>query len=166
MTAGAPLPLAEGPTLRVTAVPPTPADLPRRIGISPTGAVLISVGMTGALIGGALASTEAEGTDARTALLVATGMLIGPSAGNIVIGNLRGALIGSGLRLAGGAIGLSGAGAAFMNDGDLTLPYLLVASGAVVYLGGTAYDIISAGTHAHRARLRPTATGLTLTVGL
>ncbi|WP_412062465.1 hypothetical protein [Rubrivirga sp. IMCC45206] len=138
----------------------------RRATVSPTGAVLISIGVTGALIGGALQSTEPEGTDARTAALVGAGVVLGPSAGNVAVGNARGALLGIGLRLLGGAVGVASATAGYVITEDRTVAIVLLANGALISLGGTAFDLVSAGAHARRARLRPTPTGLALAVGL
>ena len=128
-----------------------------RVRLSPLGASLLSVGATAGLVGGALATRQPEGTDGRTAVLIVAGALLGPSVGNLVVGNESDALMGLGLRVLGGGIGLVGLGSGFMNDGSQVGPAVLLIVGGAVALAGVAHDVVTAGRHVARVQVVPTA---------
>ena len=149
------VPRGGGPAL------PRPAEPAARArpaaGLTPSNVVLVSVGATvGAMGLGALLDRE-PGTGDLGSVVVATGLLVGPSAGNLVQGNVRDALVGTGIRAGGVALGLvvfgSSGDASFEDSVSDATASVLVTLGA--YAGGALYDVVSASRHARRVTVAP-----------
>ena len=138
-------------------------------GPRPSTAAATSVGSTlGAVaLGAAVASLG--GQDDAGAVIVLGGVFLAPAAGNLLVGNERGAAVGTAVRLAGGALVVAGltdgfTGDVFSGSGPLATAAVLSGLGAIV--GGAVYDAASAGAYAHRVRVRPGGRGVALTVAL
>ena len=123
-----------------------------RAPVSPAEAILVSVGMTTAAL--TMASLLSE--DGVTPALIIGGVTLGPSMGNLIQGAYRDALIGTGLRVGGGLLMLTGFVGSFEN-GTSDLNGATFYLGAATVLAGGIYDVATAGGNAHRARLVPAA---------
>lgn len=139
--------------------------------LTPAGAVLLSVGTTAGTVGLGYFLDQRPGLRGTGAALIAVGLLLGPSTGNVVLGNYRDVLIGGGLRLGGTGLAFGAVASTFMNE-SASDTFVTVAGGAfvvggVVLLAGTVYDVISAGTYASRVSIAPSVDGPTrATVGV
>ena len=126
-------------------------------GLSPASAVFLSVGATAAGMG--LGGLIANGDGEAAAVLAGVALALGPSAGNVALGETRDALVGAGLRTAGLALAVGGV-AAMVNDPSPSgaeqgaLAGLTVA-GTVAFVGGLGYDFVTAGRNAGRVTVSP-----------
>ncbi|WP_420455112.1 hypothetical protein [Rubrivirga sp.] len=123
------------------------------------GYLLVERNDDGASLGGSLG-----------AVLIVGGVAMGPSAGNLVLGEWTDAATGAGLRLVGSAL-LVGAlvSSAFASEGPSELAVAAGAGGGLMIVGGAVYDVVTAGVNAgarQGIRVGPGGAGLSLTVGL
>lgn len=149
--------------------------------LSPAGALAISTGTTAAGLGLATVLYEAgrgseRGVQDAALVLYGVALAAAPSAGNLALGNRRDALIGTGLRAVGAglvAVPLSN----FGDSGLSTAESLTALGGAVLFLGGLGYDVVTQArgsrkprhvrrAEARRIRIEPGGAGLALRVGL
>ena len=151
----APVPLPERPVPEP--VPPRPAKpaAHAQAGLTPASAVLVSVGATAGVVGVGYALDQREGDSGLGAAVIVSGLLVGPSAGNLAVGNRRGALIGTGVRTLGLALVAGGVATSFMNDSAGTAQAAAVVGGFALGVGGVVYDLVSAGRHAGRVTVAP-----------
>lgn len=141
-------------------------------GLSPAGAVLLSVGATAGAVGAGSLMVDGRSSNLGYSLIVA-GLALGPSAGNLAQGNTRDALIGMGVigmgvRAGGVALGVAVIGISFNDAGQGGEVGALVTIGS--YVGGVVYDLVSAGRYAGRVTVAPRldgrAPGAVVRVGL
>ena len=145
------------------------AEPTSRSAVSPAGAVFLSLGATtGFLALGAQQSLKGDPDSGIT--LALTGLMLGPSVGNLILGEHRDAAIGAGVRTIGAGIlaGLWYTEYKRVGTFDLSEEALgaAVIAATVTLLSGTVYDLSTAGANARRARIRPAGAGLALEVRL
>ena len=147
------IPSGGGPAL------PRPAEPAARArpaaGLTRASAVLLSVGATAGVAGLGYALDQREGDNGFGAAVIVSGLLVGPSVGNLAVGNRRGALIGTGIRTLGLALVAGGVATSFMNDSAGDAQAAAIVGGFALGVGGVAYDLISAGRHAGRVTVAP-----------
>ena len=123
--------------------------------LTPAGAVLLSVGATAGAVGAGYLLDRREGDDGLGAVVIASGLLVGPSVGNLAVGNRRGALIGTGVRTLGLALAAGGVATSLMNHSAGGAHVAAVVGGVVLGGGGVVYDLVSAGRYAGRVTVAP-----------
>jgi hypothetical protein len=117
------------------------------------------------LLTAASASAIVVGVSTENELLAyagVVGVLVGPSMGHVYTQDWRGALIGTGLRVAGTGLVVAGAAAAlgstYAHEEDDTSgdggAAVLMLGGALTFVGGTIYSIVDAPHSAERANKR------------
>ena len=173
LVAAALLALAAAPLSDAVAQPVDPVVTGRpAAGLSPASAVFLSLGATAAGMG--LGGLVANGDGEAAAVLSGVALALGPSAGNLALGETRDALVGAGLRTAGLALAVGGLAATVDNarlsglERDALAGLMVV--GTVAFVGGLGYDFVTAGRNAGRVTVTPTlsagAPGAAVRVGL
>ena len=155
------------------ALPPTDRPDARSrsaAGLSPASAVFLSLGATAGAATVGYALDQRAGDQGLGATLIAVGAFVGPSVGNLALGNVRGALVGTGLRAGGAALVVGGVAASFGNDSAGPEVEVAIVTGLGLFAGGVVYDLVSAGRYAGRVTVTPTlgagAPGAAVRVGL
>ena len=167
-------PLAERAGVALEAEPAPPglaagSDLEAGPRLSPGGAVALSLGATvGTMALGVVASEL--GSDAVAGALFAGGLLVGPSVGNLVQGEVRDAAVGTGLRVLGAGMMVGALGTVlFVDDvtgAESSAAAAAAVGGTVVLMVGLGHDLRTAHANAGRVSVRPRGAGLALEVGL
>ena len=148
------------------AVPAPTAQAPARArtaaGVTPANAVLISLGSTAGGIG--LGALVADGDGNAAAILAGVAVVLGPSVGNLALGEHRDALVGAGLRAAGAGLALTGLHAAVTDPdsglrGDVLTALAVV--GAAAFVGGVGYDLVTSTRNAGGVTVAPALDGQT-----
>lgn len=135
-------------------------------GPSPAGASLVSAATTAGLA--ALGALAANGDGATAAWLVGASAVVGPSAGNVWLGERSDALAGLALRAAGAGAVIYGM-QSFDDDAEPSVAYdVALLAGAATYLVGLGYDLGTQVRNGRAARVRvaPAGAGLAVSVRL
>ena len=146
-------PLGGGPVRFRPAESNVPPRLARRV--APAAAVLLSVAGTVGALG--LSVVAISGNTSNDYLLAGAALIVGPSAGNLVLEEHRDALVGSGLRAAGVGLVLGAYAATWdgaSEAGEMAAGGAAIA-GAASYVVGLGYDFVTAGQNAGRVAVSP-----------
>lgn len=153
---------AAQPTAARSAADAPPHD---RAPPSPAVALLTSAGATAGLAG--LGALAAGGDGELAAYLVVAGLVVGPSAGSVVLGEYRRGATGVLLRAGGTGMAAYGLRRALSDDGVGATDVVLVVAGSAAALAGLAYDLRTQHQSGRpMARVQVRGAGLGLAVAL
>ena len=131
-------------------------------GLSPANTLLVSMSATAGGVG--LGALVANGDGNAAAILAGVAAVLGPSVGNLALGERRDALVGAGLRAGGAGLALAGLHAS-VSDPDPGLGRDALAAltvvGAVAFVGGLGYDLVTSARNAGRVTVAPGVDGET-----